>query len=126
MIVFFYQFELLPIDTVIQTGSVGEGTLPTETLEECFEDLLSAQALVKIYEERTEDDDDDDVQKFREELTKVMHKFRDAISIMNSSEGKEKVDACLKAYQQALGGNDISGKFCQKWKKISKVGTLVN
>ena len=108
----------------VQTdGLPCQHALPTATedsLEQCFDDLRSAQSLVKKYEEGSEDDDDDDVLEFSEQTTKVMRKFRDAISAMNSSDGKEKVDACLDAYQKALDGRDIPGKFCRKWGKILK------
>ncbi len=105
------------------TGLPSQHKLSTATedsLEECFDDLRSAQSLVKKYQEVSENDDDD-VLEFDEQITKFMRKFKEAISEMNSSEGKEKVDACLDAYQKALNGRDITGKFCRKWMKILKI-----
>ena len=79
------------------------------------------------YEESGGDDDDDDVLEFSQQANKIMRKFRHAISLMNSSKGGEEVDACLDAYQEALDGHDISGKFCRKWRKIlkTKVGGIL-
>ncbi|KAL9985836.1 hypothetical protein ACROYT_G008285 [Oculina patagonica] len=118
------QFELLPINAApgIQTaGLPSQHELPPATaewLEQCFDDLRSAQSLLQTYEESSGDTDDDDVLEFSQQLNKVMRKFRDAISVMNSSEGKQQVDTCLEAYQKALDERDISGKFCKKWKGI--------
>lgn len=95
-------------------------------MEQYFDDLRSAYSLVKKYEESSGEDDDDDVLEFIEEINTVRYQLRDAISVMNSTDGKEKVDACLNAYQKALDGRNISGKFCRKWRKIlkTKVGDI--
>ena len=90
-------------------------------MEQYFDDLQGAQSLVKKYEECRGDDDDDDVLEFIEEMSTVMDHLKDAISVMNSTDGKEKVDACRDAYRKALGGRNIPGKFCRKWRKILKV-----
>ena len=92
-------------------------------MEECFDDLRSAQSLVNECK-GSGYDADHDVLEFRQQLTTVMRKFKGAISVMNSSEGKTQVDACLAAYREALDGYDISGKFCTKWGQIleTKVG----
>lgn len=125
-LIVFLQFELLPINAApgIQTaGLPSQHELPPATaewLEQCFDDLRSAQSLLQTYEESSGDADDDDVLEFSQQLNKVMRKFRDAISVMNSSEGKQQVDTCLDAYQKALDGRDISGKFCRKWRTIFK------
>ena len=69
-------------------------------------------------EDEDGEDDDDDVLEFIEKINTVRYQLRDAISVMNSTDGKEKVDACLNAYQKALDGRNISGKFCRKWRNI--------
>ena len=127
MIDFFEQFELLPINTAIQTAElpVSHILLPSaiEELEQCFDDVTDAQGRVNEYEESrayTDDDDDSDVLDFREDITRVMGQFRDAISLMNSDDGKNKIDACLEAYRKALDGRYIAGKFCKKWRNILK------
>ena len=122
------QFELLTINTAIQTTEPPFqhklSVATEEFLEQCFDDLLSAQAQVNKYEEEREDDDD--VQNFSEQITEAMGEFRDAINLMGSNSEKEKIDACLEAYKKALGGRNIAGKFCKEWKKIlkTKVGVL--
>ena len=95
-------------------------------MEQYFDDLQSAHSLVKKYEQSSENDDDDDLLEFIEEISTVSYKLRDAISVMNSADGKAKVRDCLDAYQKALDGRKISGKFCRKWRKIlkTKVGDV--
>lgn len=95
-------------------------------MEQYFDDLQSAHSLVKKYEQSSEEDDDDDLLEFIEQINTVSYKIRDAISVMNSTDGKAKVLACLDAYQKALDGRKITGKFCRKWRKIlkTKVGDI--
>ena len=98
-------------------------------MEQYFDDLQSAHSLAKKYEQSSgddDDDDDDDVLEFIEEINTINYQFRDAISVMNSTDGKAKVHACLDAYKKALDGRNISGKFCRKWRKIlkTKVGDI--
>lgn len=95
-------------------------------MEQYLDDLQSADSLVKKYEQSSEDDDDDDLLEFMEEINTLSYKLRDAISVMNSTDGKAKVHACLDAYQKALDGRKRSGKFCRKWRKIlkTKVGDI--
>ena len=63
---------------------------------------------------------------FYEEITEVLEKFREAISSMGSSSGKDIIDACIKTYHKALGGRSVPGKFCLKWRNIlkTKVGAV--
>lgn len=114
------QFELLPINAAIQKAGPPLqhqiSNVKIERLERCFDDLLSAQTLVNKYE--NDDDDDKDVLDFSEQITKVMNQFRDAINLMNSKDGDKAIDDCLTAYDHALDGRMIDGKFCKKWKKI--------
>ena len=131
---FFEQFELLPISAApgIQTAELPcQHTLTPadeELMEQYFDDLQSAQSLVKKYEESSGEDDDDDVLilEFIEEIDRVMRLLKDAISVINSTDGKKKVDTCLAAYRKALGGRDIPRKFGRKWKTIlkTKVGYM--
>ncbi len=99
-------------------------------MEQCFDDLCTAQSLVEEYKHSMKvDDDDDTVSEFEVELTQVRNEFEDAIPEMASREGKEKVDTCLKSYQTALlGEKQLVGKFCKKLEKIlkEKVGDCIN
>jgi len=56
-----------------------------------------------------------------------MRQLTSAISVMNSANERERVDACLDAYQKALNACDISGKFCRKWRRLlkTKVGGIM-
>ena len=58
------QFELLPINTAIQTAAPPfqhKLSIATEErLEQCFDDLRSTQVQVNKYEDEREDDDEDD------------------------------------------------------------------
>lgn len=95
-----------------------------ESMEKYFDDLRSAQSLVEKYEESSGDYDDADVLKFRGQINRVMKQLKSAISVMNSADGREKVDACLDAYEKALDEGD--GKFCREWRRIlkTKVGGI--
>ena len=126
------QFELLPINTAIQTAEPPfqhKLSIATEErLEQCFDDLRSTQVQVNKYEDEREDDDedDDDVLDFSAEITAVLGKFTDAINLMGSNGGGEEIDACLGVYDKALDGRTIAGKFSKKWKRIlrTKVSVL--
>ncbi len=132
---FFFQFELLPINVALQTAEppfmLSIGT--EDEMEQCFDDLCTAQSLVDEYQHRMEEDEEDDndevVSDFEVELTQVMRRFKDAIPVMASSSGKDQVDAALESYQTALlKEKPTPGKFCKKWKKIlkDKVGCYLN
>lgn len=125
----FEQFELLPINDVIQIAEppfqhkISVAT--EEKVEKCFDDLRTAEAQVGKYLDNGYDDADD-VLTFYEEITEVLEKFREAISSMGSSSGKDTIDACIKTYYKALGGRSFPGKFCLKWRNIlkTKVGAV--
>ena len=72
-------------------------------------------------------DEDDEVSHLREEISKVMDKFMEAINLIGSSSGLDKmIEDCFDAYNQAISGRKSAGKFCKKWKQIlsTKVGVL--
>lgn len=115
------QFELQPVKSIIPTAKAylqkQALTYNIEDLESRFDDLRNAQALAKAYLQN-EEGNHDDVEKFVSEINKLYRKFRAAISTLNQSEGPKKMEACMEAYEDALDGRDIDGKFVQQWKKI--------
>lgn len=88
-----------------------------EELENCFDDLRTAQTLTKAYVQ-SDQKLDDDVQVFISEANQTSRVFRLAISSLGTNESQEQIRDCLGAYQKALDGKDIGGKFVRRWKEI--------
>ena len=117
------QFELLPVTNIIPTARVYlqdrvEG-YELEEMENRFDDLRSALDLANEFLKSTnEPNDHDDVMKFIGETKKVEKVFRKAISYLGKEKEAEQVEASQEAYEQAIGGLYIDGKFVHHWKKI--------
>ena len=96
-----------------------------QEMESCFDDLRNSQALATAY---LKDKRDGDVKEFCSKVNKLQRKFKEAIKRMDSVDGPEKIEECLKAYMEALDGLDIEGKFTLEWKKIleTKVSKMIN
>lgn len=88
-----------------------------EELENRFDDLSNALASAKRYQQSAEKTHDD-IQSFISEVNELLREFFSAISTLSKSEGQERVDACLDAYQRALDGYNVEGKFSRMWNKI--------
>lgn len=88
-----------------------------EEMENCFDDLRSALDLANAFRMST-DKPHDDVMKFISETKKVEKVFRRAISALGRSEEKQQLEASQDAYENALDGMCLDGKFVQHWKKI--------
>ena len=96
-----------------------------QEMESCFDDLRNSQALATAY---LKDKCDDDVMKFCDKVKKLQSKFKEAIKRMDGVDGPEKIEECLEAYKEALGGLHIEWKFTLEWKKILeiKVSKMIN
>ena len=86
-------------------------------MEDRFDDLRSALDLANAYLTTT-NEQHDDVDKFISETKKVERVFRKAISALGRSGEKQQLEASQDAYEDALGGLCVDGKFVKQWKKI--------
>ena len=118
---FALQFELRPVRDVIATAKVYiQNTAAThlmEELESCFDDLRTAQTLTKAYVQ-SDQKLDGDVEMFISETNQTSRLFLSAISSLGTNESQKQIQECLGAYQKALEGKDIGGKFVRRWKEI--------
>ena len=127
----YLQFELQPVNNVIPNVKAHiqqqASTWDIEDLENPFDDLRNAKALVEEYLE-DEDEEDEDVEEFCSKVNKLQHKFKEAIKTMDSVDGPGKIKECMEAYTEALGGRNMKGKFTREWKKIlkKKVSKMIN
>ncbi|XP_073240926.1 uncharacterized protein [Porites lutea] len=85
-----------------------------EEIESRFDDLRSAQYLVKNYRQ----DLDKKKRKFTQDLEKVCQTFIAAISTLDTSGNDNQFDDCFKAYEDALNGLDLEGKFTNFWRNL--------
>ena len=85
-----------------------------EEIESYFDDLRSAQYLVKEYRQEL----DKKKRKFTQDLEKVCQTFIAAISTLDTSRDDNQFDDCFKAYEDALNGLDIKGKFTNSWRNL--------
>ena len=94
-----------------------------EEIESRFDDLRSAQYLVKNYRQEL----DKKKRKFTLDLEKVCQTFIAAISILDTSGDYNQFNDCFKAYEDALNGLDLEGKFTNFWRNLlsKKVRQLV-
>lgn len=119
-------FELLPITNIIPTARAylqdRVEAFELEEMEDHFDDLHSALDLANAYRTST-DEQHDDVVKFISETKKVERVFRKAISALGRSGEKQQLEASQDAYEGALGGLCVDGKFVQQWKKIYSTKT---
>ena len=123
------QFELQPVNSVIPNAKayMQHQVLSSDIddLESRFDDLRNTQALVDVY---LKGKDDDDVEEFCSEVTELQEKFKEAIKIMNSVKGPDRIKECTEAYKKARGGRNLKGKFTREWNKIlkTKVSKMIN
>lgn len=120
----------MPIETVIETSQkLVINKVPDSTqnlMEQYFDDLRDAQALVDEYLNKRKDDDDEDydeevdVLTFKTNIMTLKRQFKDTVAIMSSSEGNDSIDKFLRAYEGSLDGRNIPRKFCTQWQKILK------
>ena len=127
---FFPQFELLPVTNIIPDARAYlqervQG-YELEEMENYFDDLRSALDLANEFMQSASESHED-VEKFIADSKKVERVFRKAISNLGKKEEMKQVEASQEAYDRALGGFPIGGKFVRQWKKIqsSKVRNIV-
>lgn len=118
---FSLQFELRPTTDIIPNAVAylqsSVLTYQIEDLEYRFDDLRNALTFAKTYN-RSVETPHDDIQRFISEMNELLPVFYSAISSLDKSEGKERLDFCLQAYKKALDGYDVEGKFVREWNKI--------
>lgn len=97
-----------------------------EEMENRFDDLRSALDLANEFM-TSASKPHEDVMEFISDTRKVERVFRKAISNLGKQEEMKQVEASQKAYDEALGGLVLDGKFVHKWKIIqsSKVRNVV-
>ena len=111
--------ELQPIESVypklgkVSSFSVGEHEI--DDIESRLDDLYEAERLVSEYRNKG-GELDEDMKKFKSHVTKTVRTFRNAIASLD----KEKVEECLKAYQEAFDENDYEEKFATHWREMLK------
>ena len=98
-----------------------------EEMENCFDDLRSALDLATEFIKSTSETHED-VRKFIGETKKVEKVFRKAISNLGKEGEKQQVEGSQDAYENALDGLPLDGKFVHQWKKIqsTKVRKIVS
>ena len=89
-------------------------------IESRFDDLQEAQRLVLEYKDNG-GVLDSEMKKFYSVISKTIRTFRSAISSLD----KEKVEECLKTYQEALDETDYEEKFATYWREMLKVCTYL-
>ena len=116
-----FQVELQATETLIPSA---KAYLPSrvlantvEEIESRFDDLRTAQYLVKKHFEN-DAEFDEDMKRFNDELANVSKTFLAAISALNLSGEENQFDDCLMAYESALDGYDEEGKFVHFWRKL--------
>ena len=116
-----FQFELVPIKSIIPTAKVylqqQASAYEIENLESYFDDLRITKGLAEAYL-KNENGTHDDVEDFLSKVNKIYKEFLEAISSMNKREGPDKLKACMKAYVDALNGREVNGKFNKEWRNI--------
>ena len=85
-----------------------------EEIESLFDDLRSAQYLVK----KNRQELDKKKRKFTQDLEKVCQTFIAAISTLDTSGDDNQFDDCVKAYEDALNGLVMKGKFTNSWRNL--------
>ena len=88
-----------------------------EEMENCFDDVRSALDLATEFIKSTGETRDVDV-KFIGETHKLERVFRRAISHLGKEGEMEQVEASQDAYEKALDGFYLEGKFVHHWRKI--------
>ena len=89
-----------------------------EEIENRFDDLRTADYLVKKYREQNDGELEEDVKRFGEEVRKVMRIYVDAISSLNVDGKESQFYDCFTAYESALDGFDEEGKFVHFWRNV--------
>ena len=82
-----------------------------------FDDLRSVLESAQKYL-MNEDETPNDVVQFLSEVTAVDRTIKRAISSLGSTDENKRVKESIDAYDKALDGLPLSGKFFRKWKKI--------
>ena len=86
-------------------------TNTVEEIESHFDDLRTAQYLVKNYAEDAEDKVDEDMKRFSQDVEKVCQTFTAVISTLDISGDDIQFIECFMAYNNALDGIDEEEKF---------------
>lgn len=93
-------------------------TNTVEEIESRFDDIRTAQYLVKTYVEDAAVKVDEDIKRFSQELEKVCQTFTAAISTLDTSVADTQFNECFMAYENALDGIDEEGKFTNYWRNL--------
>ena len=91
-------------------------TNTVEEIESHFDDLRTAQYLVKTYAEGAEDKVDEDMKRFIQDVEKVCQTFTAVISTLDTSRNDIQFIECFMAYNNALDGIDEEEKFTNYWR----------
>lgn len=91
-------------------------TNTVEEIESHFDDLRTAQYLVKTYTEDAEDKVDEDMKRFSKDVEKVCQTFTAVISTLDTSGDDIQFIECFVAYNNALDGIDEEEKFTSYWR----------
>ncbi|XP_068683041.1 uncharacterized protein [Montipora foliosa] len=116
------EVELQPTETLIpsvKTYQPNRALVKTlEEIENRFDDLRTADYLVKKYHKQNDGELEEDVKRFGQEVREVMKIYVDAISMLNVGGKESQFDDCFTAYESALDGYDEEGKFVQFWRNV--------
>ena len=93
-------------------------TNTVEEIESRFDDIRTAQYLVKTYVEDAAVKVDEDMKRFTQEVEKVCQAFTAAISTLDTSRADTQFNECFMAYENALDGIDEEGKFTYYWRNL--------
>ena len=93
-------------------------TNTVEEIESRFDDIRTAQYLVKTYVEDAAVKVDEDKKRFSQEVEKVSQTFTAAISTLDTSGADTQFNECFMAYENALDGIDEEGKFTNYWRNL--------
>lgn len=88
-------------------------------LSNCFDDLRSALEPANKYL-TNEPEAPNDIVKFLKEATEVNRAVMKAISSLGSTDEKKLLKESMDAYDKALDGMPLIGKFFRTWKNIYK------
>ena len=93
-------------------------TNTVEEIENRFDDIRTAQYLVKSYVQNAEVKVDEDMKRFSQDVEKVCKTFTDAIQTLDISGDDTQFNGCFMAYENALDGIDEEGKFTNYWRNL--------
>ena len=93
-------------------------TNTVEEIESRFDDLRTAQYLVKTRAQDAEVNVDEDIKRFSQDVEKVCQTFADVISTLDTSRDDTHFKECFMAYENALDGIDEEEKFTNYWRSL--------